>query len=400
MNDKISNTQGLSYDSTIHLFLSLFRFFSYVLAVLLIQVIPLNTPREPLLESYILIGCIGLYTVFKVFSRFHWHKDNFSTYIMLGGDVLVCIVVLLFTRGLDSGFLVYALVPIATAALLFDQKITIIIAMIIPLTVIIAHVGLSLINTSVIDFARVMDGNYLPLLIVYTGFCFLIGTITYRTNLNIRRRIELNAVIEERKRMRRELHDDVAQTFSSLNLMAQMLHKSVQAGDIDSAMKTTGDIQRVSKDTCENIRKVIDSLSETEFESLVPNLRNLVSESSERYGIEVVMDIPNKLTRTTSMGNLQLLYIANEAMTNTRKHAEATQIWLRLENTPFGVKMMVKDNGKGFNAEEQLLNSVGHHGLSIMKERAEAAGGVFNLNTSPDQGTEISVEMPGEKVRL
>ena len=247
MNNRQNNTKGLSYDSTIHLFLSLFRFFSYILAVLLIQVIPLNTGQAPKLQLYIIIGCVGLYTLVKVFSRFHWNRDNLTTYVILGGDVAVCIALLLFTRGLDSGFLVYALVPITTAALLFEQRITLIIASAISITVVIAHVALSLINSSVIGFEWIMDGNYLPLLIVYVGFCFLVATITYRTNLNIRRRIEFNAVMEERKRMRRELHDDVAQTLSSLNLMAQMLNKAVVAGDTEGAMKATNDIQKVSK---------------------------------------------------------------------------------------------------------------------------------------------------------
>jgi signal transduction histidine kinase len=400
MRNNQTNPKALSYDSTIHLFLSLFRFFSYILAVLLIQVIPLNTTQAPDLQLYIIIGCVGLYTLVKVFSRFHWNRENTTTYMILGGDVLVCIVLLLFTRGLDSGFLVYALVPITTAALLFDQKVTLIIATTISVSVIIAHAGLSLLNSNVIGFEWIMDGNYLPLLIVYTGFCFLISTITYRTNLNIRSRIEFAAVLEERKRMRRELHDDVAQTLSSLNLMAQMLNKSVVAGDTEGAMKATNDIQKISKDTCENIRKVIDSLSETEFQSLIPNLRNLISESAERYGIEVVLDLPSKLSKTTSLSNIQLLYITNEALTNTRKHAGATKIWLRLENTPHGVKMTAKDNGKGFDMEEHLKSGVGHHGLNIMKERAEAVGGAFSIDTSPDTGTEVSVELPGEKVRL
>ena len=397
---KQSSLTPLSYDRTIHTFLSLFRFFSYILAVLLIQAIPLNTPETPALEAYILIGCVGIYTLVKVFSRFHWNRENVTTYVILGGDTLVCISLLLFTRGLDSGFLLYALVPVTTAALLFDMRVSLIIAAVISATLVIAHVGLSLISTSVIEFAKVMDANYLPLLIIYVGFCFLIANITYRTNLNIRRRIELNAVLEERRRMRRELHDDVAQTMSSLNLRAQMLEKSIKENDTAGAVKAVEDIRKISKDTCENIRQAIDSLSSTDFQQLIPNVQNLISEFVERYGFEIILQLPNRLSNISALGNIQLLYIVNEAFTNIRKHAEASKIWLQLENIAHGVRITVKDDGKGFSLEEYPQSYAGHHGLNIMKERAEAAGGVFTLSSSVGEGTEVSVELPGEKVRL
>jgi signal transduction histidine kinase len=366
----------------------------------LIQVIPLNTPRTPDLEAYIIIGCVGIYTLVKVFSRFHWNRENVTTYVILGGDTLVCVSLLLFTRGVDSGFLLYALVPITTAALLFDMRVSLIIASVISATLVIAHVGLSLINSSVIEFVKVTDGNYLPLLIIYVGFCFLIANVTYRTNLNIRRRIELNAVIEERRRMRRELHDDVAQTMSSLNLRAQMLEKSMNENDTKGAQKAVEDIRKISKDTCENIRQVIDSLSSTDFQQLIPNVQNLISEFVDRYGFEVILQLPNRLSNISSLGNIHLLYIVNEAFTNIRKHAEASKIWLQLENIAHGVKITVKDNGKGFSIEEYPQSYGGHHGLNIMKERAEAAGGVFTMSSTVGEGTEVSVELPSEKVRL
>jgi signal transduction histidine kinase len=366
----------------------------------LIQAIPLNTPETPALEAYIVIGCVGIYTLVKVFSRFHWNRENVTTYVILGGDTLICVSLLLFTRGLDSGFLLYALVPVATAALLFDMRVSLIIAAVISATLVIAHVGLSLISTSVIEFAKVMDANYLPVLIIYVGFCFLIANITYRTNLNIRRRIELNAVLEERRRMRRELHDDVAQTMSSLNLRAQMLEKSIKENDTAGAVKAVEDIRKISKDTCENIRQAIDSLSSTDFQQLIPNVQNLISEFVERYGFEIILQLPNRLSNISALGNIQLLYIVNEAFTNIRKHAEASKIWLQLENIAHGVRITVKDDGKGFSLEEYPQSYAGHHGLNIMKERAEAAGGVFTLSSSVDEGTEVSVELPGEKVRL
>ena len=110
--------------------------------------------------------------------------------------------------------------------------------------------------------------------------------------------------------------------------------------------------------------------------------------------------MPNKISNASALGNIQLLYIVNEAFTNIRKHAEAGKIWLQLENIAHGVKITVKDDGKGFSLEEYPQNYGGHHGLNIMKERAEAAGGKFSVVSSPGEGTEVTVELPGDKVRL
>jgi len=94
------------------------------------------------------------------------------------------------------------------------------------------------------------------------------------------------------------------------------------------------------------------------------------------------------------------LRIAVEALTNVEKHALATRVWVKLENTPQRVELVVKDNGQGFSLAGHEQNPTGHHGLIIMKERAESLGGTCDIVSNPGEGTEIRVSLPIEKVRL
>ena len=99
--------------------------------------------------------------------------------------------------------------------------------------------------------------------------------------------------------------------------------------------------------------------------------------------------------------SLQLIRIAQEALTNVRKHANATQVWVTLEERQGEIELCVRDNGGGVsasNGDDQGLKK--HHGLTIMKERAESIGGTLETTSSQGKGMEIRVSVPWERVRL
>jgi signal transduction histidine kinase len=387
----------MSYEAIASLFLSLYRFFTYLLAVLLIQVVPLDTPRGPDPQVYVILGLVALYTLLKVFSPLLWQQRYPMTHIVLGVDAIACILLLMFTGGLDSGFLLYALTPLITASLLFKERVAFVTAGLLSIPLVVAHLALSNWTT---DFAWIMRGNYLPLLVVYVICCFLIAILTYRTNMNIRQRIETAAVLEERMRIRRELHDGVAQALGYLNMKTKTVSNSLSSQDTERALAGLQDIQKVVKDTYEDIRQSIDSLSETRIFPLVPTLSEYVQEFGERNDIDASFEAPQAEMKLSNVAELQLLRIAHEAMNNARKHAQASKIFIRLGSDPSGIEMMVKDNGLGFSFEQYMKDSSGHHGLVIMKERAESLGGTCDISSDPGQGTEIRVNIPAEKVRL
>ena len=239
-------TLGMS--GTFFLFLSSYRFLAYGLAVVLIQVVSLDRGIALSREDYILLSGIGIYTLFKVLGPLRWREERAMTYVMLGGDFLVSLTAILLTGGLNSGFLLYALTPIMTASLLFHEVFAITLAGITSTSLALAHL---LLYRWVDQYVWIMEDNNLLWLIVYIVSMFLMASAVYRTNLNIRRRIEMDAVIEERRRTRRELHDGVVQAMGYLNLKA----------DVVNSLVIKQEIPKTAQETYRSAREALDQLS-------------------------------------------------------------------------------------------------------------------------------------------
>jgi len=387
------------YEREAYQFLATYRFLSYALAVMFTQVGPaLSAPRMPAFQLYIILGILGVYTILRVFSPLRWRERGTMTYLILIGDFLLCILLVIFTNGLSSPFLLYSLTPIMTAALLFEERVAISLAATASITLSISHVALSQFTERL---AWIMQGYNLTLLIVYTLFSLVCAIVPYRINLNIRRRIEREAIIEERRRIAREIHDGVAQSLGYLNLKTKLVSDSVASQNTVQALTELGDIRKVVQDTYEDIRESIDQLSaEVRNLPIIPALANYVREFGDNNAIKVQFDVPRAFPKLSPVAELQLLRITQEALTNVRRHAQATKAGVKLEKTSQAVEMLVKDNGQGFNLSDLEKAPPGYHGLNIIRERAEGLGGSLNISTAPGEGTELRVSLPLEKVRL
>ncbi len=387
------------YEKEAYQFLAVYRFLSYALAVMFTQVVPaLGAPAMPEKQLIILLSILAVYTILRVFSPLRWRERSTMTYLILVGDFLLCLLLVIYTNGLNSSFLLYSLAPIMTAALLFEEKVSLSLAAIATISLSVTHVVLSEFSER---FAWIMQGHNLTLLIVYTLFCFVAATVPYRINLNIRRRIEREAIIEERRRIAREIHDGVAQSLSYLNLKTKLVSDSVSSQNTVQALTELGEIRKVVQDTYEDIRESIDQLS-SEIRSLpiIPALANYIREFSNNNGIKVQFDVPRAFPELSPVAELQLLRITQEALTNVRRHAQATEVGVKLENTRQTVEIIVKDNGQGFTLSDLEKSPPGYLGLNIIRERAEGLGGAVTIDTAPGEGTEVKISLPIEKVRL
>jgi len=387
------------YEREAYQFLAVYRFLAYALAVMFTQVVPgLSAPALSTNQLVILLSTLGIYSILRVFSPLRWRERSPMTYLILIGDFLLCILLVLFTNGLNSPFLLYSLAPIMTAALLFEEKVALTLAATATIFLSVAHVAFSQFSEI---FTWVMQGHNLTLLIVYTLFCFVSASVPYRINLNIRRRIEREAIIEERRRIAREIHDGIAQSLGYLNTKTKLVSDSVSSQNTVQALTELSDIRKVVQDTYEDIRESIDQLS-AEIRSLpiIPTLANHVREFGSNNGIKVEFDASRTFPELSPVAELQLLRIAQESLTNVRRHAQATEVLVKLENTPQAVEMIIKDNGQGFTLEELEESPPGYHGLNIIRERAEGLGGSLNISTAPGEGTAIMVSLPIGKVRL
>jgi signal transduction histidine kinase len=388
------------YEKEAYQFLSFYRFLAYALAVMFTQIgsPPFVMKRLPDYSVWIILGVLGIYSLLRVFSPLRWREGGVITYFILAGDFLLCILLVIFTGGLNSAFLLYSLTPVMTAALLFQERIALTLAAVSALSLSLTHLLLSDISP---NFAPIMQGLNLTLLIVYTLFCFVVALVPYRINLNIRRRIEREAIIEERRRIARELHDGVAQSLGYLNLKTKQVSDYVSSQATVKALTELNDIRKVVQDTYEDIRESIDQLSaETKNMPIIPAMANYVRDFGNNNGLKVSFDFPRPFVELSPVAELQMFRIAQEALTNVRRHAEATEVDVKLGNGKGTVEMIIKDNGRGFILDDLEQKPPGYHGLNIVKERAEMLGGVLNITTAPGKGTVLAIRLPLEKVRL
>ena len=112
------------YEKEAYQFLAIYRFLSYALSVMFTQVgSTLIATAMSEAQTYIILGVLGVYTVLRVFSPLRWRERGMITYLILFGDFILCIILVVYTNGLNSPFLLYSLTPIMTAALLFEERI-------------------------------------------------------------------------------------------------------------------------------------------------------------------------------------------------------------------------------------------------------------------------------------
>ena len=387
------------YEREAYQFLAVFRFLSYALAVMFSQVVP---SLDPSLTSgtqlYIILGVLGIYTLLRVFYPLRWRQKSPMTYLILAGDFLLCMLLVIYTNGLNSPFLLYSLTPIMTAALLFEERVALSLAATASVLLSVTHLALSQFSER---FTWIMQGHNLTLLIVYTLFSFVAAIVPYRTNLNIRRRIEREAIIEERRRIAREIHDGVAQSLGYLNLKTKQVSDAVSSQDTVQALNELGDIRQIVQETYEDIRESIDQLT-TEIRNLpiIPALANFAREFGNNNGIMVKFDVSKPFPQLSPVAELQLLRITQEALTNVRRHAQASEVEVKLEQIGEAVGLLVRDNGQGFILADLDEPYPGYHGLNIIKERAEGLGGSVDISTAPGEGTAVMVNLPIDKVRL
>ncbi len=203
---------------------------------------------------------------------------------------------------------------------------------------------------------------------------------------------------EERRAIARELHDRVGQTLAALNI--NLIIISGQLGDKADEQTNTrlNDSMKLVAETISLVRDVMSNLRPSVLDDygLEAAIESYLSQFISRYEIGVKFEKPDQpLPRLGPSIEMTFLRIAQEALMNIVKHAQASQVILSLQREAAIVYMTVQDNGLGF-ASWQDANRSGSHGLTIMRERAEAFGGSLNVNSVPGKGTTVEVKIPIE----
>jgi signal transduction histidine kinase len=201
---------------------------------------------------------------------------------------------------------------------------------------------------------------------------------------------------EERRRLSRELHDETAQVFSAVKMELGVLRQAVppvEAARLDQVLGLIDTGIRSIRSVTNDLRpSLLDDLG------LLPALRSLVADCSERTGIRIGLAAPAVLPALSKEAELALFRALQEALSNVLRHAGAKSVDVGLSVRRDGVLLEVRDDGCGPppEAAAELLERSGHMGLAGMRERIGALGGSVRLQGEPGVGALLEVLVPAD----
>ncbi len=207
-------------------------------------------------------------------------------------------------------------------------------------------------------------------------------------NARLRTKAEQSAVAAERSRLARDLHDAVTQTLFSASLIAEVLPRLWERKP-DEGMRRLEELRQLTRGALAEMRTLLlelrpSALIEAELGELFRHLTDAFTSRARvqvEYAIEGDIDLPPDV-------KIALYRIAQEALNNIAKHAEATQAELTIHCQPEGLSMTISDNGRGFNPSKV---SPEHLGMGIMKERADSIAADLNVISRSGEGTQVLV---------
>ncbi len=200
--------------------------------------------------------------------------------------------------------------------------------------------------------------------------------------------LTLTAQEEERRRIARNLHDEIGQTLTAVLLQLDRLGKSIRP-ELHSEFSEVTEAVRSSLD---QVRTIARELRPGVLEDLgLGNaLRELCRSFAQRTGLSIDQRIATPLPPLTDEAEVVLYRVAQESLTNVARHAAATSAELRLERVPGGVVLRVSDDGRGLNGLERGSRG----GLRGMREWALLVGGQIDVTNRRSQGVQVLLKVP------
>ncbi|GAC1636669.1 MAG: hypothetical protein NVS4B2_25210 [Chloroflexota bacterium] len=210
-------------------------------------------------------------------------------------------------------------------------------------------------------------------------------------NARLYEKAQTLAALEERQRLARELHDSVTQALHGIGLAAETTRLLLEQNP-DRAVKSNQTVQYLARSGMAEMRALLFELrpESLQLEGLVAALKKQTNALAARHDIPIEIDLCAE--PSVSLPVKEALYrIAQEALHNAFKHAQPTQVALRLCFPRGEIELTVWDNGAGFDTSASFP---GHLGLRSMQERAKNVGGVLAIHSGPGQGTRIRATIP------
>lgn len=204
------------------------------------------------------------------------------------------------------------------------------------------------------------------------------------------------AILEERERLAREMHDNLAQILGYVNIKAALVEDQLAQSQIAQARSSLVELKQAAKEAYIDVRESIFYLRNApKGQGLISFLREYLAEYRARFGIDASLWIEDeRLAEFPDAVQVQINRIIQEALTNVRKHAKASRTCVRFERDDHHIRIAIQDDGVGFDPVELSQHGMQHFGLQIMRERAESVGGELKIDSRKGVGTRIILQVP------
>jgi signal transduction histidine kinase len=210
-----------------------------------------------------------------------------------------------------------------------------------------------------------------------------------------RLRSRFGAVLEERARLAREIHDTLAQGFVGISSQLDAVALCMPAENSPARPHLELARRMARHSLTEARRSVMDLRAEAlDGQDLAAAIQSGARMWTAGSGLDLEVDVNGTPARLPEEMEQHLLRIAQEAVVNVLKHAGASRIGVKLHMEARKLYLRIVDDGRGFDQQDAFSSRGGHFGLIGMRERAERLGGELRLSSHPGEGTELEVTVP------
>lgn len=206
-------------------------------------------------------------------------------------------------------------------------------------------------------------------------------------------RAEELALTEERNRIAREIHDGIAQALAFMALKLDLSERLLQTNPVQ-AVEELHQVKDTLRAQIREVRRSIFALRPIDLEryGFLESVRRYASAFAEQAGFRIRLELP-PIIELSQASELVFFRVLQEALTNSAKHARPSAVQVKLEALERGGILEVSDNGRGFKAGT-VAGGMGGFGLTQMRERVEARGGRFTVDSAEESGTTVRAELP------
>ena len=201
------------------------------------------------------------------------------------------------------------------------------------------------------------------------------------------------AAADERGLLARELHDSIAQGLAFLKIQTSLLRSAVQAGNGPRVAYTLDELDEGVRESLADVRELLLHFrTRTDAEDVEHALKTTLKKFEHQTGLSTKLAMKGDGMPLAPDVQVQVLHVVQEALSNVRKHARASQVWVDVQQAPQW-RVEVRDNGCGFEIDDQPLAET-HVGLRIMRERAQRIGAQVLVDSLPGGGTRVQLTLP------